>query len=149
MRRQSTNRDSPRRRPREQNHNRVIGTFTERKAVLEACERVLKAMSQSQRFNPDDLESLQTTIVGFLREHGRDDLLGWCSYSHQHRTARNAGERTWRLLVHRPLVHRSDGQLEATLYHEFLHAVLGYDEDHGPTFQSMEALWPFNSNEVG
>jgi len=53
--------------------------------------------------------------------------------------------------VNRQLVHRNDGSLEATIYHEFLHSVLGSEENHGPTFQAMEALWPFNPevNEDG
>jgi hypothetical protein len=40
------------------------------------------------------------------------------------------------------MIHDDDGELEATLYHEFLHAILGSDEGHGSVFQKYEALWP-------
>ena len=37
------------------------------------------------------------------------------------------------------LIHQTNGQLEATIYHEYLHAILGAEENHGPTFQAYEA----------
>ena len=40
------------------------------------------------------------------------------------------------------MIHDNDGELEATLYHEFLHAILGSDEGHGSVFQKYEAFWP-------
>lgn len=127
------------------NRERNIGTFQERLTLIAAAERVLNQMKSSGCFDEIDLDSLSTTIVGFLRE-GSSCLLGLCSYSRENGRSKTAtpGERTWRILVNRQLVHRKDGSLEATIYHEFLHAVLGYEENHGPTFQAMEALWPFH-----
>jgi len=129
-----------------------IGTFQERMSLLGAAQRVLDAMKASGHFDTVNLNSLETTIVGFLRE-GSSCLLGYCSYARGKGRSKTAtpGERTWRILVNRQLVHRNDGSLEATIYHEFLHSVLGSEENHGPTFQAMEALWPFNPevNENG
>jgi hypothetical protein len=98
-------------------------------------------MGTSEIFSEEDLVSLETAILGFLREP-EPRLLGICSYSRDHRKATNAGERTWRILVKRSMIHDNDGELEATLYHEFLHAIFGHDEGHGQTFQNHEALWP-------
>ena len=120
---------------------RVIGTLDERIKLHQAAGNVLQRMSESGIFSEDDIVSLQTSILGFLREP-EPRLLGICSYSRNHRRATNAGERTWRVLVKRSLIHDNDGELEATLYHEFLHSIFGPDEGHGQTFQTHEALWP-------
>ena len=132
---------------RSSRNNRVIGTFTERIAVLESAQRVLEAMKESGHFNEIDVDSLSTTIVGFLRDSS-SCLHGICSYARGKANSKTAtpGERAWRILVNRQLVHRNDGELDATIYHEFLHAILGSKENHGPVFQSYEALWPFDQN---
>lgn len=119
---------------------RVIGTLAERAALIGCASRVLDAMAKSGQFDENDLRSLDSVILGFLREP-EPRLLGFCSYAHNHRTASNAGERTWRILVKRSLIHVHDGELAATLYHEFLHGILGYDEGHGALFQQYEGLW--------
>ena len=121
--------------------DRVIGTLNERIRLHESAQLVLKRMMNSRLFSGEDLDSLQTAILGFLREP-EPRILGSCSYSKNHRQAKNAGERTWRILVKRSMIHDDDGELEATLYHEFLHAILGSDEGHGSVFQKYEALWP-------
>ena len=132
------------------NRPRVIGTFNERILALQAAQRVLETMKKSHEFADINLDSLSTTIVGFLREPA-PQLLGFCSYStkgNQNGRSSNPGERTWRILVNRKLVHARDGELEATIYHEYLHAVLGHDENHGPNFQALESLWPLSTQEV-
>lgn len=123
------------------NRERVIGTFEERIKAAKAAEEVLLRMENSGYFNGIDLDSFRTTILAFLREPV-GNLMGMCSYSRNHRNAKNPGERTWRILLDRNLLYRNDGELEATIYHEFLHGILGPKEGHGSTFQRYEALWP-------
>jgi hypothetical protein len=132
--------DGNKRRDRKQN----IGTFAERMAILSEAEAVLVSMENSGHFSGIDLDSLRETPVGFLRDSSAC-LLGYCSYrrGNGRRGSASPGERTWRILVNRNLVGKNDGMLAATLYHEFLHAVLGSEENHGPRFQALEALWPF------
>ena len=128
--------------------DRNIGTFQERIVVLTAAQEVLEAMKNSGHFEGIDLDSLSTTIVGFLRG-ASSCLLGVCSYARgkgKHDNVR-PGERAWRILVNQQLIHQNNGQLEATIYHEYLHAILGSQEGHGPTFQAYEALWPFDRRE--
>ena len=120
---------------------RVIGTLSERIALYQAAGRVLAAMEECDLFAPLDLDSLQTVILGFLREPA-PTLWGTCSYSKNHRSAKTAGDRTWRILINRSLLYSNDGELDATLYHEFLHGILGHDEGHGDLFQSYEGKWP-------
>ena len=120
---------------------RVIGTLDERIKLHQAAGDVLERMGASGIFSEEDIVSLLTAILGFLREP-EPRLLGICSYSRDHRKAIKAGERPWRILVKRSMIHDNDGELEATLYHEFLHAIFGPDEGHGQTFQTHEALWP-------
>ena len=125
--------------------DRNIGTFQERIALLTAAQDVLDAMKESRHFEGVDLDSLSSTIVGFLRGSS-SRLLGVCSYS-RGKGKRNdvrPGERAWRILVNQQLIHQNNGELEATIYHEYLHAILGSEENHGPTFQAYEALWPFD-----
>ena len=98
---------------------------------------MLDAMTRSGRFDSEDVRSLEHVILGFLREPA-PALWGSCSYARNHRSARNAGERTWRVLINRSLLQRSDDELRKTLYHEFLHAILGSDEGHGPNFQGLK-----------
>ena len=98
-------------------------------------------MEKSGYFNDVDLESFRTTIVGFLREPATN-LLGLCSYSRTHRNAKSPGERTWRILLNRNLLYTDRHELHATIYHEFLHGILGYDEGHGERFNRFESLWP-------
>ena len=126
---------------------RIIGTLAERAVLITSASEVLNAMADSGLFEESDLTSLETVILGFLREP-EPRLLGICSYSNNHRTASNAGERTWRVLVKRSLTHSQDGELAATLYHEFLHSILGHDEGHGALFQKYEALWPDSGTEM-
>jgi hypothetical protein len=120
---------------------RAIGTFLERLEVLKAAEEVLVRMEESGFFDDVDLKSFRSTIVGFLREPATN-LLGLCSYSRTHRTAKSPGERTWRILLNRNLLYTERHELHATIYHEFLHGILGYDEGHGERFNRFESLWP-------
>jgi hypothetical protein len=129
--------------------DRNIGTFQERIVLLAAAEDVLESMKQSGHFEGVDLDSLSTTIVGFLRG-SPSNLLGVCSYA-RGKGKRNdvrPGERAWRILVNQQLIYQNDlWELEATIYHEYLHAILGSNEGHGATFQAYEALWPFDRGE--
>ena len=128
--------------------SRNIGTFQERIALLTAAQDVLESMKKSGHFEGIDLDSLSTTIVGFLRESS-SCLLGICSYARHkgRRTNVRPGERAWRILVNLQMIHKNDGELEATIYHEYLHAILGSEEGHGPVFRAYEALWPFDRRE--
>lgn len=119
---------------------RVIGTLSERIALYQTAGFVLSKMEDSGLFSQQDLDSLQSVILGFLREP-EPRLLGYCSYSKNHKIAKNAGERTWRILVKRSLLYSDDGELCLTLYHEFLHGILGPRVGHGPLFQSYEEKW--------
>ena len=123
------------------NRDRVVGTFLERLEVLKAAEDVLLRMEKSGYFDDVDLDSFRTTIVGFLREPATN-LLGLCSYSRLHRNAKSPGDRTWRILLNRNLLYTERHELHATIYHEFLHGILGYDEGHGERFNRFESLWP-------
>ena len=129
---------------------RIIGTIEERIAVLQCARNVIEAMKKSGHFKGIDLETLSTTVIGFLREPA-PKLLGICSYSRNGTRGRTdrPGENTWRILVKRSLIHDDPQELAATIYHEYLHAILGYDEGHGTTFSSMEALWPLGTGAVG
>ena len=91
-----------------QDRARVIGTLNERIKLHESAQLVLKRMMNSGLFSNEDLDSLQTAILGFLREP-EPRILGICSYSRNHRQAKNAGERTWRILVKRSMIHDNDG----------------------------------------
>jgi len=128
--------------------DRNIGTFQERIVLLAAAQNVLEDMKESGHFEEVDLDSLSTTIVGFLRGSS-SSLLGVCSYARGKGKRDNIrpGERAWRILVNKQLVHQNNGQLEATIYHEYLHAILGSEEAHGSVFQAYEALWPFDRRE--
>jgi len=134
------------RRSRERERN--IGTFQERIVLLTAAQEVLEAMKESGHFEGVDLDSLSTTIVGFLRGSS-SCLLGVCSYARGKGKRDNVrpGERAWRILVNQQLIRQNNGQLEATIYHEYLHAILGSEEGHGSVFQAYEALWPFDRRE--
>jgi len=125
------------------NRPRVIGTFEERIAALVCAQDVLDRMKRSPHFKGVDLDSLSTTIVSFLREPA-PTLLGMCSYAKEGTKGRPSkpGDNTWRILVRRDLIHTNPECLASTMYHEFLHAVLGYNEGHGEEFQRLEALWP-------
>ena len=116
--------------------------------MLAAAQNVLGDMKESGHFEEVDLDSLLTTIVGFLRGSS-SRLLGVCSYARGKGKRDNVrpGERAWRILVNKQLVHQNNGQLEATIYHEYLHAILGSEEGHGSVFQAYEALWPFDRRE--
>ena len=128
--------------------SRNIGTFQERITLLTAAQDVLESMKESGHFEGTDLDSLSTTIVGFLRGSS-SCLLGICSYARNKGNHTNVrpGERAWRILVNQQLIHQNNGELEATIYHEYLHAILGSKEGHGSVFQAYEALWPFHRGE--
>lgn len=128
--------------------SRIIGTFQERIVLLTAAHGVLESMKESGHFEGIDLDSLATTIVGFLRV-SPSSLLGICSYARDKGKRANVrpGERAWRILVNQQLIHQNNGELEATIYHEYLHAIFGSEEGHGPVFQAYEALWPFVRRE--
>jgi hypothetical protein len=129
---------------REQRNNRsaVIGTFQERVNLLTRCGFVLDAMEASGRFDHTDLDGLRVARAGFLREPHRA-LWGLCSFTRQHRQAKHAGERTWRILVARELLYRTDDELERTIFHEFLHGIVGVEPEgmHGPHFSRLEGLY--------
>ena len=57
---------------------RVIGTLEERIKLHQAAGDVLQRMSTSGLFSEEDIVSLQTAILGFLREP-EPRLLGICS----------------------------------------------------------------------
>ena len=120
----------------------VIGTFQERVHLLDRCRIVLDAMEASGRFDCADLDGLRVARAGFLREPHRA-IWGLCSFTRQHRQAKHAGERTWRILVARDLLYRTDDELERTIYHEFLHGIVGVEAEgtHGPRFTRMEGLY--------
>ena len=123
----------------------VIGTFEERIKLLSTASQVIDKMRSSGYFSPTDLDSLQSVRLGFLREP-EERIWGCCSYSRAHQSARTAGARTWRVLVHRMLLHEQSDELEKTLYHEFLHSILGPDEGHGSEFLELESRWSSLSN---
>ena len=50
--------------------------------------------------------------------------------------------------INRDLIHTNDGELEATIYHEFLHGILGKEEGHGPRFQEFEGLLVNNKRRI-
>ena len=122
---------------------RIIGSLRERIKLHAKAQEVLDIMRDSGYFDVDDIVSLEHVILGFLREPVTR-LWGLCSYSRNQESARHAGDRTWRILINRSLLSRQDDELRKTLYHEFLHAILGSDEGHGPAFQRYEAMWPFD-----
>jgi hypothetical protein len=122
---------------------RIIGSLRERIKLHAKAQEVLNIMGESGCFDENDIASLEHVILGFLREPVTK-LWGLCSYSRNREGARHAGDRTWRILINRILLSRQDDELRKTLYHEFLHAILGPDEGHGPTFQRYEAMWPFD-----
>ena len=124
---------------------RIIGSLRERVKLHAKAQEVLDIMGKSGYFDEDDIASLEHVILGFLREPVTR-LWGLCSYSRNQEGARHAGDRTWRILINRILLSRQDDELRKTLYHEFLHAILGSDEGHGPTFQRYESMWPFNES---
>ena len=124
---------------------RIIGSLRERVKLHAKAQEVLDIMGESGHFDQDDIASLEHVILGFLREPVTR-LWGLCSYARGHENARLAGERTWRILINRTLLGHQDDELRKTLYHEFLHAILGSNEGHGPTFQRYEAMWPFDES---
>lgn len=124
---------------------RIIGSLRERVKLHAKAQEVWDLMGESGHFDDGDVASLEHVILGFLREPATK-LWGMCSYARDQNGGRYAGDRTWRILINRTLLSRQDDELRKTLYHEFLHAILGSKEGHGPTFQRYEAMWPFNEN---
>jgi len=102
-----------------------------------------------------DLEALEHIKLGFLREPC-DNLLGYCSYSsksrNRPRTQYEDRHGINRILISR--VHMISDLPDAifTIHHEFLHAILGSKEGHGPKFQEHEprikAKIPEISNQI-
>tara|TARA_B100000925_G_C21918453_1_gene434718 strand:+ start:363 stop:839 length:477 start_codon:yes stop_codon:yes gene_type:complete len=126
----------------------VIGTFSERALLFERCDAVRDAMVASEaelrkldvHFTIDlDLAEVR---VGFLREP-QDRLYGLCSFKRGFARASTAGERTWRVLIARGLLYDASDELERTLYHEFLHGIVGKEPEgsHGPRFSRLEAAF--------
>ena len=126
----------------------VIGTFAERALLFERCERVRRAMKEAEedlrrhdsRFTMD--HDLAQVRVGFLREP-QTRLYGLCSFKRGADRASTAGERTWRVLIARGLLYDASDELERTLYHEFLHGLVGKEPEgsHGPRFVALESAF--------
>ena len=120
---------------------RIVGTFSERVLLHQLAQEVLNKMEILHPELDVDNEALQHIRIGFLREPCRN-LLGYCSYSDNSKS-RPKTEYSERHRVHRILMsrqHMNDDLEDAiiTMHHEFLHAILGSDEAHGPIFQKHE-----------
>lgn len=120
---------------------RIIGSISERLLLHQIAQEVLDKMGKLHPELDVDTEALQHIRLGFLREPC-SNLLGCCSYSDNSRS-RPRTEYTERHRVHRILIsrkHMNEDLSDAivTMHHEFLHAILGSNEGHGPVFQKHE-----------
>lgn len=120
---------------------RIIGSITERMLLHSIAYEVLIRMRDLHPELDIDVEALEHIKLGFLREPC-DNLLGYCSYSSKNRnrprTQYEDRHGINRILISR--VHMISDLPDAifTIHHEFLHAILGSKEGHGPTFQKHE-----------
>ena len=120
---------------------RIIGSITERMLLHSIAYEVLIRMRDLHPELEIDIEALEHIKLGFLREPC-DNLLGYCSYSSKSRsrpkTQYEDRHGINRILISR--VHMVSDLPDAifTIHHEFLHAILGSKEGHGPTFQKHE-----------
>ena len=120
---------------------RIIGSITERMLLHSIAYEVLIRMRDLHPELDIDIEALEHIKLGFLREPC-DNLLGYCSYSSKSRsrprTQYEDRHGINRILISR--VHMISDLPDAifTIHHEFLHAILGSKEGHGPIFQKHE-----------
>ena len=120
---------------------RIIGSITERMLLHSIAYEVLIRMKDLHPELDIDIEALEHIKLGFLREPC-DNLLGYCSYSSKSRsrprTQYEDRHGINRILISR--VHMISDLPDAifTIHHEFLHAILGSKEGHGPIFQKHE-----------
>ena len=120
---------------------RIIGSITERMLLHSIAYEVLIRMRDLHPELDIDVEALEHIKLGFLREPC-NNLLGYCSYSSKNRsrpkTQYEDRHGINRILISR--VHMVSDLPDAifTIHHEFLHAILGSKEGHGPTFQKHE-----------
>ena len=130
---------------------RIIGSITERMLLHSIAYEVLIRMRDLHPELNIDVEALEHIKLGFLREPC-DNLLGYCSYSsksrNRPRTQYEDRHGINRILISR--VHMISDISEAifTIHHEFLHAILGSKEGHGPTFQKHEPRITSVTNEI-
>ncbi len=120
---------------------RIIGSITERMLLHSIAYEVLIRMRDLHPELDIDVEALEHIKLGFLREPC-NNLLGYCSYSSKSRsrprTEYEDRHGINRILISR--VHMISDLPDAifTIHHEFLHAILGSKEGHGPKFQEHE-----------
>ena len=120
---------------------RIIGSITERMLLHSIAYEVLIRMRDLHPELDIDVEALEHIKLGFLREPC-NNLLGYCSYSSKSRsrprTEYEDRHGINRILISR--VHMISDLHDAifTIHHEFLHAILGSKEGHGPKFQEHE-----------
>ena len=120
---------------------RIIGSITERMLLHSIAYEVLIRMPELHPELDIDVEALEHIKLGFLREPC-NNLLGYCSYSsksrNRPRTQYEERHGINRILISR--VHMVSDLPDAifTIHHEFLHAILGSKEGHGPIFQKHE-----------
>lgn len=130
---------------------RIIGTITERMLLHSIAYEVLIRMRDLHPELDIDVEALEHIKLGFLREPC-NNLLGYCSYSsksrNRPRTQYEDRHGINRILISR--VHMNTDLPDAifTIHHEFLHAILGSKEGHGPKFQQHEPRITFVTNEI-
>ena len=119
---------------------RIIGTLDERIQLHVAAKKVLDIMPELHPELDIDIEALEHIRIGFLREPC-GDLWGYCSYSSggkRYATEYQDRHRTHRILISRVLLQDDPRQAFRTIHHEFLHAILGSAEGHGPIFKMHE-----------
>ncbi len=121
---------------------RIIGSINERLIVHLIADEIMQKLPTIHPELDIDVEALDHIRLGFLREPC-NRYWGLCSYSSK-KPGRPKTEYTERHGIHRILIARpllSENILEAmiTIHHEFLHAILGSNEGHGPTFQKHDA----------
>ena len=130
---------------------RIIGSITERMLLHSIAYEVLIRMRNLHPELDIDVEALEHIKLGFLREPC-DNLLGYCSYSSMSRgrprTQYEDRHGINRILISR--VHMISDLPDAifTIHHEFLHAILGSKEGHGPQFQEHEPRIKSVTNEI-
>ena len=129
---------------------RIIGTLKERLMLHLIAFEVIKRLEELHPELEIDSEALAHVRLGFLREPCRK--LGVCSYA-DHRPDRPATEfadrhNTHRILMSRVSMYEDLPDAVFTIHHEFLHAILGPEEGHGPTFQEHEHRINPNIDEI-
>ena len=127
-----------RRRERRVDRPRIVGTLEERITLLVMGKVVVDALTTIHHDIEFDHDALSHVRLGFLREP-EDRVGGVCSYSS--RRPRDATLHQERHGVHRILIVRNhmgrDNWADGIdiIHHEFVHAILGDAEGHGPIFR--------------